>query len=91
MASVATTVDEFGGLDVVVNNAGVTSAGFDDHLEEQSIEEFHRLMEVNVFGMYYVTRAALPHLRGSRGNLVFIGSSAGKLPRPGAPVYAGSK
>jgi NADP-dependent 3-hydroxy acid dehydrogenase YdfG len=48
-------------------------------------------MEVNVFGMYYVTHAALPHLRESTGNLVFVGSSAGKLPRPGAPVYAGSK
>jgi NADP-dependent 3-hydroxy acid dehydrogenase YdfG len=90
-AAVADTVDTFDELDVVVNNAGVTDEGFDEHMEEQSIEDFHRLMEVNVFGMYYVTHAALPYLRESKGNLVFIGSSAGKLPRPGAPVYAGSK
>jgi len=90
-AAVADTVDKFDGLDVVVNNAGVTDEGFDEHMEEQSIESFHQLMEVNVFGMYYVTHAAMPYLRESKGNLVFIGSSAGKLPRPGAPVYAGSK
>jgi len=90
-AAVADTVDKFDGLDVVVNNAGVTDEGFDEHMEEQSIESFHQLMEVNVFGMYYVTHAAVPYLRESKGNLVFIGSSAGKLPRPGAPVYAGSK
>jgi NADP-dependent 3-hydroxy acid dehydrogenase YdfG len=90
-AAVTDTVDTFEELDVVVNNAGVTDEGFDERMEEQSIEDFHRLMEVNVFGMYYVTHAALPYLRESKGNLVFIGSSAGKLPRPGAPVYAGSK
>lgn len=90
-AAVEDTVDQFGGLDIVVNNAGITGDGFDDRMEEASIENFHRLMEINVFGMYYVTHAAMPYLRERKGNLVFIGSSAGKLPRPGAPVYAGSK
>ena len=91
VAAVEETVGTFGRLDTVVNNAGTTGEGFEDRLEEASIENFERLMEVNVFGMYYVTHATLPHLRESKGVLVFVGSSAGKFPRPGAPVYAGSK
>jgi NADP-dependent 3-hydroxy acid dehydrogenase YdfG len=74
-----------------VNNAGVTGGDFDDHLEETSTEKFRTLTEVNVHGTFYATRASLPYLRDSQGTVVFIGSSAGKLPRPGAPVYAASK
>jgi len=88
--AVAGTVDAFGGLDLLVSNAGVSGGGY-DRLEELSLEDFRTLTETNVFGAFYATRAALPHLRESSGNLVFVGSSAGKLPRPGAPVYAASK
>lgn len=90
-AAVEATVDRFGDLDIVVSNAGITGDGCDDRMEEASIENFHRLMEIDVFGMCYVTHVAMPYLRERKGNLVFIGSSAEKLPRPSAPVYAGSK
>jgi NADP-dependent 3-hydroxy acid dehydrogenase YdfG len=90
-AAINATVEAFGRLDVVVSNAGVNSEGFEKRMEEMSIADFRRVMEVNVFGMYYVTHAALPHIRASKGYLVFVGSSAAKFPRPGAPVYAGSK
>lgn len=89
--SIKTTVDEFGGLDIVVCNAGITGEGFEDQLEQQSLDDFNQVVETNIKGAFYTTHASLPHLRESNGNLIFIGSSAGKLPRPGNPVYAGSK
>ena len=49
------------------------------------------MMDTNADGMFFTTRAALPHLRESSGNLIFIGSFAGKYPRPFNPVYAATK
>jgi len=48
-------------------------------------------MAVNTDGMFFATRAALPHLRESGGTLVFVGSFAGKFPRPFNPIYAATK
>jgi NADP-dependent 3-hydroxy acid dehydrogenase YdfG len=87
-ALVQRTVADLGGLDLLVNNAG-TAAGSD--VEEMSTEAYRRMMEVNVDGMFFATRAALPHLRESGGTLVFVGSFAGKYPRPFNPVYAATK
>lgn len=87
-ATVEETAETFGGLDVVVSNAGI---GGPDDISTISVEEYHRLMGVNVDGMFYVTTAALPHLRRSSGNLIFVGSFAGQYPRPGNAVYAASK
>ncbi len=87
-AMVTETVDAFDGLDVVVNNAGI-ARGSD--VESMSTEEYRAMMDTNVDGVFYATRAALPHLRESEGNLVFVGSFAGQYPRPFNPVYAASK
>jgi NADP-dependent 3-hydroxy acid dehydrogenase YdfG len=86
--AVAETADAFGGLDVLVNNAGL-ARGSD--VASMSTDEYRAMMETNVDGVFYATRAALPHLRESRGNLVFVGSFAGQYPRPFNPVYAASK
>jgi NADP-dependent 3-hydroxy acid dehydrogenase YdfG len=86
--AVAETADAFDGLDVLVNNAGL-ARGSD--VASMSTDEYRAMMETNVDGVFYATRAALPHLRESRGNLVFVGSFAGQYPRPFNPVYAASK
>ena len=85
---VETTVEEFGGLDAVVANAGL---GVGDSVEEMSTETYRTMMDVNVDGMFFTAREAIPHLRETEGNLVFIGSFAGQYPRPMNPVYAATK
>ncbi|ADD06405.1 putative oxidoreductase (short-chain dehydrogenase family) [Natrialba magadii ATCC 43099] len=87
---VAETVETFGGLDVVVANAGTgTERGVG--IEELDTEQYRTVMDVNTDGMFFTTRAAVPHLEESAGTIVFVGSFAGKFPRSGSPVYAGTK
>lgn len=87
-ALVEETVEAFGGLDIVVSNAGLLPpSGIDDLTED----EYRKFMGVNVDGMYFLTKASLPHLRESDGNIVFVGSFAGTIPFPRSPLYAGSK
>ncbi|MFC7166422.1 SDR family oxidoreductase [Halospeciosus flavus] len=87
-AMVEATVDEFGGLDVLVNNAGLARGG---DVAEMSTDAYRTMMDVNCDGMFFATREALPHLVENEGNLVFVGSFAGQYPRPGNPVYAATK
>ena len=87
-ALVASTVDRFGGVDVLVNNAGL---GRGSSVEDLSTDEYRQMMETNVDGMFFTTRAALPHLRESEGTAIFIGSFAGEFPRSFNPVYAATK
>jgi len=82
------TVDTFDGLDILVNNAGL-ARGSD--VAEMDTEEYRTMMETNVDGVFFTTRAALPHLIESDGHLVFLGSFAGQYPRPFNPVYAATK
>lgn len=81
-------VGAFGGLDVLVNNAGLGRGG---EVADLSTEDYRAMMDTNVDGVFYATRAALPHLEESSGNLIFVGSFAGQYPRPGNPVYAATK
>ncbi|WP_129115521.1 SDR family oxidoreductase [Halegenticoccus tardaugens] len=82
------TTEKFDSLDVLVNNAGL---GREGSVEELSTEDYRQMMDVNVDGMFFATRAAIPHLRESSGNLVFVASFAGQYPRPANPVYAATK
>ena len=88
-AAVEQILRERGGLDVLVNNAGVTLGGF---LEQVDEAELRHTFEVNVFGTWAMTRCCLPHLRKStRGKLIFISSMAGRSAFPMLGAYASSK
>ena len=89
------TVDELGGLDIVINNAGVMLLG---PIADAPIEEWERMIELNVMGALYVAKAALPHLLASAesgprnvADLVNISSVAGRVVRSGSGVYNASK
>ncbi|WP_226007024.1 SDR family oxidoreductase [Natrinema salinisoli] len=88
--AVERTVDTFGQLDVLVNNAGIAT-GSDVTVETMPAEQYRTVMGVNVDGMFFVTQAAIPHLRETSGIAVFVASFAGQYPRPGAPIYAATK
>jgi 3-oxoacyl-[acyl-carrier protein] reductase len=90
-AAVADTVAAFGGLDVVVNNAGWTHRN--KPMLDVTEEEFDRVYAVNVKSIYLMAQAAVPVLRaqGIGGTIINIGSTAGIRPRPGLTWYNGSK
>jgi short-subunit dehydrogenase len=88
-ALVERTVAEYGGLDVLVNNAGVSMWARFDEVQDLSIYE--RIMRVNYLGCVWLTHAALPHLTKTRGQIVVIGSLLGLTGAPTRTGYSASK
>jgi NAD(P)-dependent dehydrogenase (short-subunit alcohol dehydrogenase family) len=88
--SVAQAALHLGGLDGVINCAGVPSGGLIDHLTP---EEWDRVLAINLTAPYRICHAAVPHLRReARGSIVNVASGMGLLPTaPGATAYAASK
>jgi NAD(P)-dependent dehydrogenase (short-subunit alcohol dehydrogenase family) len=85
---VAAHVDRFGGLDVLVNSAGIGIAGTVETLQTKHVD---LQLGVNLRGLLLVSREAIPHLKRSRGWIVNLASIAGTGPTPGLTVYGATK
>jgi NAD(P)-dependent dehydrogenase (short-subunit alcohol dehydrogenase family) len=85
---VATHVEAHGGLDVLVNSAGVGIAG---RISDMETKQFDLQQAVNLRGAFLVTREALPALREARGYVVNLASIAGTIPTPGLAAYGAAK
>src|SRR6201993_2235405 len=88
-AAVKQAHDQFGRLDIVVNNAGYGQFGF---IEELSEKEARDQIETNVFGALWITQAALPYLREQRsGHIIQVSSIGGISAFPNVGIYHASK
>ncbi|MBX2839387.1 MAG: SDR family oxidoreductase [Gammaproteobacteria bacterium] len=85
-----TTVQAFGGIDILVNSAGI--AGSNAPLADYPVDEFKQIIEINLFGTFHVNRVVVPLMRERQyGRIVNIASVAGKEGNPNASAYSSSK
>ena len=84
-------LERWGHLDVLVNNAGTTEVIPHADLDAAGLDVWHRIFEVNLFGTWLISRAAVPALRSSQGSIINITSVAGNRPTGSSIPYAASK
>ena len=96
--TVEETVREFGRIDVLINNAGRSYGEFGDRLStitpfyEVTEQQFRAIFETNLFGVFFMTKAAMPHmLKRNFGKVISISTSLLNMVRPGNSVYGSSK
>jgi NAD(P)-dependent dehydrogenase (short-subunit alcohol dehydrogenase family) len=87
-AVVESAVATLGGLDVLVNCAGIAKGG---PVEDVTEELWDQTLDINLKGTFFCIQAALPHLRASKGNVVNLASDAGLIGEVGLAVYCASK
>ncbi|XP_050328840.1 uncharacterized oxidoreductase TM_0325-like isoform X1 [Bactrocera neohumeralis] len=85
---IKTTIDKFGQLDVLVNNAGFGELG---SILDIQVDQFDRVMNTNLRSVFLLTKYAAPHLVKSQGNIVNVSSVAGLRSFPNSSVYCTSK
>jgi len=82
------TISEFGGIDVLINNAGVSMRAL---FADAELNVLRNVMDINFWGTVYCSKFALPYLIQSKGSLVGVSSIAGKKGLPGRSAYSASK
>jgi NAD(P)-dependent dehydrogenase (short-subunit alcohol dehydrogenase family) len=88
-ACVQTTLGQFGQLDILINNAGTFPAATE--LDEYPVEAFEYMVKNNIYTTFHMSRAALPELKKTRGNIVTTGSEGGHMGVPMNTPYGGTK
>ncbi len=86
---VSSIASQLGGIDILINNAGVGDFG---SFEDMPVETWEKVMKVNLFGVYYVAKAALPYLKQNKeGDILNVASTAGLKGAPNMSAYCASK
>ncbi len=85
---VSAAVAKLGGLDILINNAGIWYSARTEDFDEAAYDE---MMDANVKSVFFCTRAALPELRRNKGNVVNLASESGVMGQYGAVVYCATK
>jgi NAD(P)-dependent dehydrogenase (short-subunit alcohol dehydrogenase family) len=88
VSAVSAHVEHHGGMDVLVNSAGI---GIGGSFADQETRKIELQLDVNLRATLVTTREALPHLRASRGQIITLASIAGTIPTPGLAVYGATK
>ena len=83
-----TTIETYGKIDILINNAGISMRG---NFETLDISVFEKVYNTNILGAVYPTKFALPHIKSSKGSIVFISSVAAIRGLPSISVYCSAK
>lgn len=86
--AIAKCIETFGRIDILVNSAGV---GYFGTIEKMNMEDLDTIVKTNIYGLLYMVKACIPHLKKSEGMVVNVSSSLSKRALPFLSAYAGTK
>ncbi|MFF2488118.1 SDR family oxidoreductase [Microbacterium sp. NPDC058062] len=86
--AISEVVERFGRLDALINNAGLMQSGM---ILGADVREWERMVDTNLLGSMYAVHAALPHLIETKGHIVQVSSTSGRIASLGSGVYAATK
>ena len=90
-ALIAQAVEQFGRIDALINNAGVSAQALFEEVTADKLSWYEDVMRVNFWGSVWSTHAALPHVIAAKGSIVAVSSLAGIVGVPGRTAYSASK